>query len=172
MTRTKFWALALAALIGVSTFAIPQTAEAGKGWYGPGWKRGYWGPRRGYWGPGPYWGAGAIGLGLGLAVGSALAAPPVYVAPPPPYGYSPPPPPGAYGPGPYGPGPYAEPHAGGPYAEPYAAEPYAAEPPAAYAQGGPGGGDDWIAYCSSKFRSFNPQTGMYTGYDGVQRPCR
>ena len=169
MTRTRVWALALAALIGFSTFSIPQTAEAGKGWYGPGWKRG-WGPRRGYWGPGPYWGAGAVGLGVGLAIGSALAAPPVYV--------------GAAalrlraaasgrlwsgalwprtlrGAG-YAEGPYAE----GPYAEgPYAPTDYAG------GQGGQGG-EDWYAYCSSKYRSFNPQTGMYTGYDGVQRPCQ
>ncbi len=165
MTSTRLWALALAALIGLGTLSIPDPAEAGRGWYGPGWKRGYWGPRRGYWGPGPYWGAGLVGLGVGLAVGSALAAPPVYAPPPPAYGYDgygydvPPPPPGAYGHGPYA-------------AEPYAAEPYGEEPyaPAAYAGGQ--GGEDWYAYCSSKYRSFNPQTGMYTGYDGIQRPCR
>jgi hypothetical protein len=72
MMRTRVWALALAALIGFSTFSIPQTAEAGKGWYGPGWKRG-WGPRRG-WGPGPYWGAGAVGLGVATALRLRAAA--------------------------------------------------------------------------------------------------
>ena len=144
MTWTRLGTLTFAALVAVAALAIPHTAEAGR----------YW--RHGYWGPGPYWGAGLVGLGVGLAVGSALAAPPVYVAPPPPYAYVPPPPPPpvAYGPGPYAPGPYVE-------------EPYA---PAAYA-GGPGG-QDWIAYCSSKYRSFNPATGMYTGYDGRQHPCR
>jgi hypothetical protein len=165
MTRTKLWAVALAALIGLGAFSIPQTAEAGRGWYGPGWRHGYWGPRRGYWGPGPYWGAGAIGLGVGLAIGSALAAP-AYIGPPPVYA---PPPPGAYAPGGYGPGPDA-------YApDGYAADGYA---PAGYDQGGPSaygpaqGSSDWIAYCSQRYRSFNPQTGMFTGYDGLQHPCQ
>jgi hypothetical protein len=158
MTRTKLWAVALAALIGLGTVSIPETAEAGRGWYGPGW-------RHGYWGPGPYWSAGAIGLGVGLAIGSALAAP-AYVGPPPVYA---PPPPGAYAPGGYGPGPDA-------YApDGYAADGYA---PAGYDQGGPAaygpaqGSSDWIAYCSQRYRSFNPQTGTYTGYDGLQHPCR
>jgi len=75
------------------------------GWYGP--ARGYhpYAPR--YHGPrtyGPGHGAlGAIiGLGAGVAIGSALAAPPppVYYAPPPVH-YVPPPPPAYY----YQPGP-------------------------------------------------------------------
>jgi hypothetical protein len=45
----------------------------------------------------------------------------------------------------------------------------AAPPPVAYA---PGGGADWIAYCSSKYRSFNPATGLYLGYDGQYHPCQ
>ena len=152
MTKTKLWAVALAALIGLGAVSIPQAAEAGRGWYGPGWRHGYWGPRRGYWGPGPYWGAGLIGLGVGLAVGSALAAP-VYVGPPPVYA-PPPPPPGAYGPDAYGP-------------DAYGPDAYA---PAAY---GPGpGSEDWYAYCQQRYRSFNPQTGTFTGYDGLQHPCR
>lgn len=30
---------------------------------------------------------------------------------------------------------------------------------------------DWVAYCSSKYRSFDPSTGTYMGYDGQRRPC-
>ena len=37
-------------------------------------------------------GAGIVGFGVGAIVGSALASPPVYVAPPPPVYYAPPPP--------------------------------------------------------------------------------
>jgi hypothetical protein len=44
-------------------------------------------------------------------------------------------------------------------------------PPPAYAPGY-GGGADWIAYCSSKYRSFNPATGLYLGYDGQYHPCQ
>ncbi len=30
----------------------------------------------------------------------------------------------------------------------------------------------WYNYCSAKYRSFNPSTGMYTAYSGKQYPCR
>jgi len=35
-----------------------------------------------------------------------------------------------------------------------------------------GGGSDWIAYCSSKYRSFDPASGTYLGYDGLRHPCQ
>ena len=55
-----------------------------------------------------------------------------------------------YGPpGPYYPGPY-----------------YPA--PAYY--GGPDGGDA-VAYCSRRFRSYDPQSGTYLGKDGRRRSC-
>ncbi|WP_246479410.1 BA14K family protein [Kaustia mangrovi] len=31
---------------------------------------------------------------------------------------------------------------------------------------------DWYAYCSSKYRSFEPDTGYYTTYSGYKRFCR
>jgi hypothetical protein len=31
--------------------------------------------------------------------------------------------------------------------------------------------DDAVAYCMSRFRSYNPATGTYTGFDGLQHPC-
>ncbi|ODT18252.1 MAG: hypothetical protein ABS35_24090 [Kaistia sp. SCN 65-12] len=38
-----------------------------------------------------------------------------------------------------------------------------------YYNGGYGG--DYYSYCSSRYRSFNPRTGTYTGYDGYQHRC-
>lgn len=32
--------------------------------------------------------------------------------------------------------------------------------------------DDWLAYCASKYRSFDPRSGTYLGYDGLRHPCR
>jgi BA14K-like protein len=32
-----------------------------------------------------------------------------------------------------------------------------------------GGGD--VAYCEVRFRSYNPATGTYLGYDGLHHPC-
>ncbi|HVB89137.1 MAG TPA: BA14K family protein [Beijerinckiaceae bacterium] len=28
-----------------------------------------------------------------------------------------------------------------------------------------------VAYCESRFRSYNPRTGTYLGYDGLHHPC-
>ncbi|MGO8841453.1 MAG: BA14K family protein [Methyloceanibacter sp.] len=95
MTRTNLRALTVAALIGLGALSLSATAQAG-----------YWGGH-GYWGGGPgYWGAGLVGLGVGAAIGSALAAP-VYVGPP--YAGPPPPPAVAYNPAGYGPGAYGPP---------------------------------------------------------------
>ncbi|MGD9921743.1 MAG: BA14K family protein [Pseudorhodoplanes sp.] len=44
-------------------------------------------------------------------------------------------------------------------------------PPVVYAPGY-GARADWVAYCSSKYRSFNPATGLYLGYDGQYHPCQ
>lgn len=30
----------------------------------------------------------------------------------------------------------------------------------------------WYVYCSRKFKSFDPETGTFTGYDGVKKFCR
>jgi hypothetical protein len=30
----------------------------------------------------------------------------------------------------------------------------------------------WVAYCSAKYRSFDPRSGLYLGYDGQYHPCR
>lgn len=34
------------------------------------------------------------------------------------------------------------------------------------------GSEDWVAYCSAKYRSFDPDTGTYVSYEGQTVPCR
>lgn len=48
----------------------------------------------------------------------------------------------------YGPGPYY-----------YGPGPYAYEP------------DGEVAYCMQRFRSYDPRSGTYVGYDGYRHPC-
>jgi BA14K-like protein len=61
---------------------------------------------------------------------------------------------GGYGPGyGYGPGPYAPAYYGGPV----------------YA--GPPQGGDPVAYCMQTYRSYDPRSGTYLGYDGYRHPC-
>jgi hypothetical protein len=50
----------------------------------------------------------------------------------------------AYEPGPYGPGPYAY---------------------------GPGYGGNAEAYCMQRFRSYDPNSGTYVGFDGLRHSC-
>jgi hypothetical protein len=49
-------------------------------------------------------------------------------------------------------------------------------PPAYYygpvAFGPPPWTPDWYAYCSSRYRSFDPSTGYFMGYDGYPHLCR
>ncbi|XSG81318.1 MAG: BA14K family protein [Methyloligella sp. ZOD6] len=56
-----------------------------------------------------------------------------------------------------------------------AASPPAAPPPPAYYgpvdYSPPAWSPDWYAYCSSKYRSFNPRTGYFMGYDGRPHFC-
>lgn len=93
-------------------------------------------------GRGNSWGAGLVGFGIGAIVGSALTPREVYVVPPP-YEYDYDYEPAGYGPVGYGPG-----------------------------YGPPPWSPDWYAYCSSRYRSFNPRTGYFMGYDGVPRFCQ
>ena len=39
------------------------------------------------------------------------------------------------------------------------------------AAGAPPEGDDAAAYCMQTYRSYDPQSGTYLGYDGVRHPC-
>ena len=57
------------------------------------------------------------------------------------------------------------PNGGGPY---YAAPAYEVEP-GYYEEGGGGGGG--VEYCMRRFRSYDPRSGTYVGYDGQRHPC-
>jgi hypothetical protein len=57
------------------------------------------------------------------------------------------------GAGPYGYGPYGYGYAPGPY----------------YGSGYAGGGA--VQYCLSRFKSYDPGSGTYLGYDGARHPC-
>jgi hypothetical protein len=91
------------------------------------------------------WGAPAAAFVAGGLIGGALAAP--YY-----YGY-----------GPYYGAPYAY------YPGPYYPGAYAAAPPAPAAPAYSSGGSE--EYCAQRFRSYDPSTGTYLGYDGQRHPC-
>ena len=86
---TSLKVITATALIGIGTLSLSPPANAG---WGCGWGCG--------------WGPALAGFGVGALVGSALAAPPVYVVPPPPPDY--------YGPAGYGPPDYDGPLVNGP----------------------------------------------------------
>ena len=105
------------------------------------WRGGGW---HGGWHHGGSWHGGrGIGLGLGLATGAIVGS--ALAAP-----YY-------YGGGGYGYGPYA-------YDEGYDGA-YAAAP--AYSSGD----DRDDAYCAQRFKSYDPGSGTYLGYDGARHPC-
>jgi hypothetical protein len=41
----------------------------------------------------------------------------------------------------------------------------------AYVAPGPAVAGDDVAYCQQRFRSYDPSTGTYLGYDGLRHPC-
>jgi hypothetical protein len=47
--------------------------------------------------------------------------------------------------------------------------PYA---PVADAYGPPAWSQEWYTYCAQRYRSFNPHTGYFTGYDGQPYFCQ
>jgi BA14K-like protein len=57
---------------------------------------------------------------------------------------------------------------GGALASPYYYSPYYAPAPQVY-YGAPAG--DAVAYCMQRFRSYDPSSGTYLGYDGQRHPC-
>jgi len=96
---------------------------------------------RGGWG-GRGWGGRGWGWGWGVPAGIAAGA--IIggaLAAPYYYGYDPYYP-AYYGYPPYGPGPYAAPAPG-----------------------------EAVAYCMQRFRSYDPRSGTYLGYDGLRHPC-
>ncbi len=93
---------------------------------------------------GPRWGWGPGAVAAGVIGGTVAAATSPLWAP----GYP------LWAPG------YYDYYPGYAYGPLYAA----AAPPIAFQ-----GGD--VTYCEAHFRSFNPATGMYLGYDGLHHPC-
>ncbi|NVO16939.1 MAG: BA14K family protein [Rhodoplanes sp.] len=122
--------------------AIAPSIEAVQ--YRRGWGGGYQG--------GGYRGGGFGGAAFGLAAGALLGGA-IIGATQQPYGY--------YGSGGYGPG-YA-------YSPGYAYAPGYAPGYVAVSPYGGGGGD--AAYCLQRFRSYDPGSGTYLGFDGLRHPC-
>jgi hypothetical protein len=102
-----------------------------------------WDARRGRgWDDHRWWGGPAAGFAAGAIIGGAAVA-----ASQPWYGYDYDYAPGYYSYG-YDPGPYG-----------YAAPGYVAPAP------------DAVAYCEQRFRSYDPASGTYLGFDGLRHPC-
>ena len=59
-------------------------------------------------------------------------------------------------------------YGGGPYYA-YGGGPYYAPAPGYYAQ--PYGGDNAVAYCMQRYRSYDPRSGTFLGNDGYRHPC-
>lgn len=153
----------LANLLAAATIALTLAAtatDASAQWRG----RGGWG-----WGPA---GIAAGVLGGAIVAGAIIASrPPGYVV------YE------GYGQPVYGPGCY---WASQPIYDPsgrvvgytgqpvqvcpgYGGPPPGSVPPPGYAGGPPGG--DPVAYCTQRFRSYDPRSGTYLGNDGQRHPC-
>ncbi|MEI9805087.1 MAG: BA14K family protein [Pseudolabrys sp.] len=52
-----------------------------------------------------------------------------------------------------------------------ASRPYGYYDDGYYAQGYVPGGGDAVGYCMSRFKSYDPGSGTYLGYDGARHPC-
>ena len=131
-----------AALALTGCAVLASVGPASAQWYGPGWG---WG-----WGPGAL-AAGVVGGALAAAT-SPFWAPGYYDYYP---GY-------AYAPA------YAAPRFYD-YSPGYTYGPAYTAPSTVVVQSAANSGN--VAYCEARFRSYNPSTGMYLGYDGVHHPC-
>jgi hypothetical protein len=138
---------------GAAAAATPQLGGgAGVTRYsgGGGWRGGYGGGYRGGYGGYRYYrgGGGFIpGAVAGAVIGGAIASQN--------YGY--------YG----GPGYYAPSY----YDDQYADGGYGYYDDGAVAAAAAPVGDDSVAYCTQKFKSYDPASGTYLGYDGLRHPC-
>lgn len=91
---------------------------------------------------GSWVGAGIAGLAAGALLGGIIAGPRSYVAP------------GYYAPGYYAPGYYDPPRV---VYSPGRYQPWSAA---------------WYSYCEARYRSFDPRSGTFMGYDGRRHFCR
>jgi BA14K-like protein len=48
---------------------------------------------------------------------------------------------------------------------------YAPPPPPAPVYAGPPPEADAVAWCMQRYRSYDPRSGTFVGYDGIRRPC-
>ena len=138
----RFAKTTILAVASLAAIAAPLASASADSWGRPGWDRGGdWG-RHHHRGNGDAVAAGVIGLAAGALIGSALSQPqPTYVQPAPIYDAPPPPP--AYYPAPPPPRQVT-------YYRQAGFEPWSRS---------------WYNYCSDRYRSFNPNTGTYRGYD-------
>lgn len=147
-----------------SASALPSPVEQVQ-WRGPGWRgspgwRGGWGPGpgpgwRGGWGPGPGWGpAPGWGWNRPVVVGPVWGSGPGWGWGPGGCGW------GGCGWG-WGPG------VG--FATGVMVGSALAAPPVMMYGGAPA--SNAVAYCMRRFRSYNPATGTYLGYDGRRHRC-
>lgn len=140
------------AIASIATVGIPLATASAEPWDRPGWSHGGWDRSyrhhhrsyRHHRDNGDTVAAGVLGLAAGALIGSALAQPErrVYVEPQ----YAPPPPP----PPAYYPAPPRR---------------------VTYSPGYQPWTRGWYDYCSNRYRSFNPNTGTYRGYDGRDHFC-
>lgn len=141
--QKKFIAIATGLALALGTVAVSAPAFARGGGHGGG---GHWGGGGGHWAGGGHWGGGHWrGGGWG---GRHYYRGGAYLG-----------------------GLAAGAVIGGALAGPYGyyGGPYAYEPdygPGVYAQP-----DDSDAYCAQRFRSYDPASGTYLGYDGRRHPC-
>jgi BA14K-like protein len=107
---------------------------------------------------------GYVGAGIGLAAGAIIGGAILNATQPRGYyGYD-----GGYGYGAYG---YEQSYSG--YEPDYAEVPsyrYGPGPGPAYRQSYVEGGND-VGYCQQRYRSYDPASGTYLGYDGLRHPC-
>jgi hypothetical protein len=134
----------LSAATAATTLAALPAAQAGDGWHRGG--HGYY--RGSYYSGGDIAAAGIVGLAVGALVGGALSRP-TYYEPVYPRRYV---------------APRPAPDRG------YVLEGPVDRYPVAY-----GGLEpwtpEWYGYCADRYRSFNPRTGTFTGYDGLNHFC-
>jgi hypothetical protein len=111
-----------------------------------------------------YRGRGYVGAGIGLAAGAIIGGAILNATQPRGYyGYD-----NGYGYGAYG---YDQGYGG--YEPDYVEVPsyrYGPGPGPAYRQSYVGGDSD-PAYCQQRYRSYDPASGTYLGYDGLRHPC-